>query len=250
MNYKIILEMGLIMMENKEKLKRAIEQDINPKNYYKKIKCKIEKGEKQNLKKYIWKWSLVPICLVIVISGVLFLNYQNSHIIILKNKPYIDKENNIILNINEVRENKVSQRLIDAEVKTVTNHDVNFPLPYKNETVDLPKDLDTTYKYILYFRENTKSKEYNIVGNYEIAYTNDNNRSIHVKYSKEHKPVRDYYFDEEGSTTTIINGIELKIYKFEDIYFTEFIFNDYSYDIETFKITEQELSLFLLSILK
>ena len=46
------------------------------------------------------------------------------------------------------------------------------------------------------------------------------------------------------------NGVELKIYKYEDIYFTEFKFNDYYFDIETSKITEQELSDFLLSIMK
>ena len=54
----------------------------------------------------------------------------------------------------------------------------------------------------------------------------------------------------EGSKTTTINGVELKIYKYEDIYFTEFKFNDYYFDIETSKITEQELSDFLLSIMK
>ncbi len=134
-------------------------------------------------------------------------------------------------------------------MKVVTNNDVNFPIPYKNGIV-IPKDLDITYKYIFYFRENKESKEYNILGNYEIIYDNGDDRSIKISYSKDNKPVRDYYFSEEGSKVTTINGIELKIYKFENIYFTEFKFNDYNFDIETSKITEQELSIFLLSILK
>lgn len=237
-------------MTNKEKLKRAIEHDINPKDYYNKIINQIEKGEKRNMKKRIWKWSLVPICMVVVISGVLFLNYRNDNKTILKNKPYVDETNNVTLNINEIKSNKVGMPLIDADVKVVTNNDVNFPLPYKNGLVNIPKDLDKTDKYIFYFRENKESKDYNILGNYEIIYSNDNDRSINVKYSKDNKPVRDYYFSEDGSKTTTINGVELKIYKFENIYFTEFKFNDYNFDIETSNITEQELSTFLLSILK
>lgn len=237
-------------MTNKEKLKIAIEHDINPKGYYNEIINQIEKGEKRNMKKSILKWSLVPICMVVVISGILFLNYQNDSKTILKNKPYVDEANNVTLNINEINSNKVGMPKLDADVKVVTNNDVNFPLPYKNGLVNIPKDLDKTDKYIFYFRENKESKDYNILGNYEIIYSNDNDRSINVKYSKDNKPVRDYHFDDEGSKTTIINGINLKIYKFEKIYFTEFKFNDYNFDIETSNITEQELSTFLLSILK
>lgn len=241
--------MGVSIMTNKEKLKRAIKHDINPKDYYNKIIDKIEKGEKRNMKKSIWKWSLVPICMVVVISGVLFSNYRNDNKTILKNKLYFDKTNNVILNINEIDSNKIGMLKLDADVNVVTNNDVNFPLPYKNGVVNIPKDLDKTDMYIFYFRENKESKDYNILGNYEIIYSNDNNRFINVKYSKDNKPARDYHFDDEGSKTTIINGINLKIYKFENIYFTEFKFNDYNFDIETINITEKELTDLLLSII-
>ncbi len=236
-------------MTNKENLKNAIEEDINPKNYYNEIIKKIEKGA--NMKKYnMWKWAIVPVCLVVVISSVLFLNSQNNNKIILKNKPSDDKKNNVTLNINEITHNKVGTYKIDANVKVVANNDVNFPLPYKNGIVDIPKDLDKTYKYIFYFRENKESKEYNILGNYEIIYDNGNDKSIKVSYSKNHKPVRDYYFSEDGSKTTTINGIELKIYKFENIYFTEFNYNGYNFDIETQNVSEEELSNLLVSIIK
>lgn len=236
-------------MTNKEKLKKAIEQDINPKSYYNEIIKRIEKGEEMK-NSTIWKWSLVPICLVIIIGGILFLNYKNDSKPILKNKPYKDKGNNITLNINDITNNKVGMPLIDADVKVVTNNDVNFPLPYKNGLVDIPKDLDKTSKYIFYFRENKESEEYNTLGYYEIIYDNSNDRSIKVSYCKNGKPVRDYYFSDEESKITIINGIELKIYKYRNIFFTEFEYNDYNFDIETSEITEQELSTFLSSILK
>ncbi len=236
-------------MTNKEKIKKAIEMDINSQNYYNEIIKKIEKGAKMK-KNNLWKWSLIPICIVVIISGVLFLNYQNDKKNILKNKPYIDEKNNVTLNINEITNNKEATYKIDADVKVVPNNDVNFPLPYKNGIVDIPKDIDKTYKYIFYFRENKESKEYNILGNYEIIYENGIDRSIKVSYSKDNKPVRDYYFSEEGSKTTTINGVELKIYKFENVYFTEFKFNDYNFDIETNNISEEELSNLLISIIK
>lgn len=234
-------------MTNKEKIKNAIAQDINPKNYYNNIIKQIEKGEKMK-KQNIWKWSLIPVCLVIFISGFFIINNENKKI--LTNKPYVDKENNITLNINEINSNKVGMPRLDADVKIANSNDVNFPVPYINGIVNIPKDLDKTNMYIFYVKENKESKEYNILNNYEIIYSNDNDRSINVKYSKEHKPLRDYYFSEEKSVTTTINGVDLKIYKFESIYFTEFRFNDYNFDIETSNITEQELSTFLLSILK
>ncbi len=198
----------------------------------------------------MWKWSFIPICLVVVLSGILLLNYQNDNKTILKNEPYIDEKNNVTLNINEITNNKAETYKIDADVKVVTNNGVNFPLPYKNGMVDIPQDLDKTYKHIYYFRENKESKEYDILGNYEIIYDNGNDKSIKVSYSKDNKPARDYYFSEEGSKTTIISGIELKIYKFENTYFTEFKFNDYNFDIETNNISEEELSNLLVSIIK
>lgn len=234
-------------MTNKEKIKNAIAQDINPKNYYNNIIKQIEKGEKMK-KQNIWKWSLIPVCLVIFISGFFIINNENKKI--LTNKPYVDKENNITLNINEIDNNKFGMPRLNADVKIATSNDINFPVPYTNGIVNIPKDLDKTNMYIFYVKENKESKEYNILSNYEIIYSNDNDRSINVKYSKEHKPLRDYYFSEEKSVTTTINGVDLKIYKFESIYFTEFRFNDYNFDIETSNITEQELSTFLLSILK
>ena len=250
MNYKIILEMGATRMTNKEKLNQAIEQDMNWKDCYNEIIRKIEEGAKMTKKNNSWKWSLVPICLVVIISGVLFLNNQNDNKTKLENKPFVEEKNNVTLNINEIQSDQ-SGTFLDAaiDVKTVTANDVNFPLPYEYE-INLPKDLNKTYRSIVYTRENTNSKEYNILNSYSIEYTNDFERTIKVAYSKEYKPIRDYYFSEEGNKSTTINGVELKIYKFEDIYFTEFNYKGYNVDIETSKITEQELSTFLLSIVK
>lgn len=238
-------------MKNKDELKKAIERDINPKDYYNEIVDKIEESEKRNVKSNTWKYSLLPICLAMIIGGTIFLNYRIDKKAASKSNNYTNKIDNVTLNINEVDNKKGKIYRIDADVKVVTNDDDDFPLPYKNGQVNIPKDLDKTDKYIYYFRDKNKDcKDYNILGNYEVIYSNNDYRSINVKYSKDDKPIRDYYFSDEGSKTTKINGIELKIYRYENVYFTEFKFNDYYYDIETSNIDEQELSALLLSILR
>ncbi len=239
-------------MTNKEKLKKAIEQDINPTNNYNEIIKKIEKEDKMKKENNLLKWSLVPICLIVVISGIIFLNYKNDNNDLLENKPYIDKENNITLNINDLA--KVGMTKLDADVKTVSG--VNIPYPFKvNENQNeewfiIPRDLTQTKNYIVYVKKDKDSKEYDTVANYIMLITDGNERSIEVKYSEEQEPLRDYYFSEEDSKITTINNIDLKIYKYENSFYTTFSYNGYYFDIETSNITEQEFSNYLVSILK
>ena len=61
-------------MTNKEKLKSAINKDINTVDYYNKIMGKIKK-QKNNFNLY--KLSFVSIFLFII-SGILYLNLQNK----------------------------------------------------------------------------------------------------------------------------------------------------------------------------
>lgn len=231
-------------MTNKEKIKSVIEQDINPVKYYNEIICKIEENAKYK-KKNLWIWSLAPVCLIVLLCGFMFFGIQSNNVL---NKTFIDEKNNIILNINEIRDNIGAYRL-DADVKIVTSNDnINFPTPYVNELI-IPEDLNKNEKYIFYTRENYDSKDYNILHDYNISYDNGDDRSIKISYSKDFKPLRDYYFSEDESKISVINDIDLKIYKFENIYFTEFKFNGFNFDIETSNVSEQELVNVLLSIL-
>ncbi len=239
-------------MTNKERLKNAIEQDINPANNYNEIIKKIEKERKMKSKNNLLKWSLVPICLIVFISGIIFLNYKNDNDNLLENKPSIDKENNITLNINDM--SKMDMTKLDTDIKTVSG--VNIPYPFKvNDNQDekwfiIPSDLSQTKNYIVYTKKDKDSKEYDVVANYIMLITDNNERNIKVKYSKDKEPIRDYYFSEEDSKITTINGIDLKIYKYGKSFYTIFSYNGYNFDIETSNITEQEFSDYLVSILR
>ena len=106
-------------MSNKEKLNEAIEQDINMKDYYNEIIRKIE-DTKMKKKNNMWKWSLVPICLVII-SGTLLLNYQSDNKIELENQNFVE-EKYLTLNINEIQSNYSNTFQLDIDIKIKINN--------------------------------------------------------------------------------------------------------------------------------
>lgn len=240
-------------MTNKEKLKNAIDKDINTNNYYDKIIEKIERVEKTKHKNNIYKLSFVPICLLTIIVGRLLLLPQNKNDnrgnsennTGMENYPYFDISNDTILNINNL--NNISSKnyeSLDSNIKIETAKSYfNIPYPFKDK-VDIPKDLTDNFIRIVHIKDSKAT------GNYIIEYTNGSDRTISVSYCKDAEPLKNYYFSDEESKITIINGIKLKIYKYKDILITEFKYNDYNFNIETSAITEQELFQFLLSILK
>ena len=242
-------------MSKNKNIKKMFEKEFNAQSMKKTI---LNKEENKMYFRTIFKWSLVPICLMVVISGILLLNfkdnYNNNISTEKKYQLYTGKENNTILNINNVTD--IRSTRLDVDIKTVSG--VNIPYPFKvNEDVNqneeffiIPSDLTQTKNYIVYTKKDKNSKEYNTVANYIMLITDGKERNIEVKYSKEQKPLRDYYFNEKDSKITTINGIDLKIYKYGKSFYTTFSYNGYNFDIETSNITEQEFSNYLVSILK
>lgn len=236
-------------MTNKEKLKRAIEQDINPKDYYKEIIKKIEKEDKVKKEKNLLKWSFVPICLVAIISGVLLINDYNKQLKSDIYKPNIETKDNINLYINDISKMTQGMLRLDADIKT-TSID-SFPYFKEITDIKIPSDFSEQESYEIYIKPDRDSKDYNILQSYEINYSNEkNDRNIKISFSKENKPIRDYHFSEEGSRMSNINNLELKIFKYNELYFTEFNYKGINFDIETSNITEQELTDLLVSIIK
>lgn len=235
-------------MTNKEKLKQAIEQDMNPSDYYREIIAKIEKGEKVKKNSNLWKWSFVPICLVIVISCILLVN-NNKQLKPNIYKPNIETKDNVSLYINDVSNMTQGVLKLDADVK-ITNLE---NILYFKEIADIkiPSDCENQEAHEIYVKSDSDSQEYSLLQSYVVNYSNTkNDRNIRVSFSRENKPIRDYYFSEEGSKISKINNIDLKILKYNESYFTEFNYKGINFDIETSNISEQELSNLLLSIIK
>lgn len=247
-------------MTNKEKLKIAMEQDINTTNNYNEIIKKIEKGTKMKNKNNILKWSLVPICLVTIITGFIVINndtFTLSPEHPSSDKPYVDSENNTVLNINKVDKAGVYSLDLDIDIIQDSNYSM---IPYFEElsNLNVPSDFDNTQYFKIYGKSCDFSKEkdctnasYDKLINYQFLYKNaKNDRNIVISFSEDNKPARDYYFEKEGSKKSSINGVDLVIYQYEEIYFTEFVYKNINFDVETSNITEQELSTLLFSIIE
>ena len=143
---------------NKDKLNKAIDKDINPNDYYNEIVKKIEKGEIMKEKNNIWKLSIIPICLVLIICVSLLSNkFFNKKVLTGSNN---NLDNNI--NINNIDGEGVST--LDIDIKTIEGNYFAIPTPFKeNATIIYPKDLNESKSYIIFTRENKESKEYKTI---------------------------------------------------------------------------------------
>lgn len=236
-------------MTNKEKLKIAIENDINSKDYYNKIINKIEKGEiKMKHKRNMFKWAFVPICLVAVISGILLIN-SNKELKFNVYKPNIENKDNVNIYINDI--SKMTEGLLRLDVDLKFTNIENILYFQEISNIKIPRDFDNQEAFEIYVKPDRDSNEYTTLQSYVFNYSNRNNdRNIRVSFSKENKPIRDYYFSEEGSRISKINNIELKIFKYNGLFFTEFNYKGINFDIETTNINDREFTDLLLSIIK
>lgn len=234
-------------MSNNKNIMNMFEREFDIEIMRQKILDK-EREKNMNLKT-VFKWSVAPICLVAIISGMYLFNKTEE----LKPniyEPNIETKDNVSMYINDVSKMTGGALRNDADVKIINDIDISDFEEIKN--IIIPNDFDNNYEaYALYVKPDRNSDEYNTLHTYVFNYSNTkNDRNIKIAFSKENKPIRDYYFSEEGSKTSKINDIELKIFKFNKLYFTEFNYKGINFDIETANITEQELSDLLLSIIK
>lgn len=233
-------------MPNKEKLNNSINNDFNKVNNYNKIIKKIE-GVNMKDKKIVWKISLIPICLAIILGNILFINYKNDENKSLNSKDsYSDSKEKIEIYINNI--DKLGATLIDADVKVVNEEENSIWISILSNIV-IPEQLEKKESYMLYTRKD-KESPYDILNSYVYNYYNEETlSSVRISFSNKNKPLRDYHFSEEGAKETTINNVKMKIFKYENIYFTEFNYKDYNFDIETTNITQDELINLLKSII-
>ena len=238
-------------MSNKENLKKAMERDFNKDKIYHEIVKKMERGANMNK---VLKYSLVPICFIAVICGIIIFNNNSKE---LQSKPTIDKltlkenENNNEIYVNNF--DKASGALkIDADVKPVSLSELPSKFNYIS-SLDIPKDLKQTEMYSLYFSDDgkeIKNRKYDILHDYVIWYENEEDqRKIKIAFSEIDKPVRDYLLGESENMSKI-NNVDVEISKYKDLYLVTFKYNDLFFDVETNQITIEELVDVLESIIK
>ena len=201
-------------------INKSFNKHINKDENLKIIK---ERMNKRNMK-YL-KYSLIPICLLLVISLYLITN---------NNKPDIFDDTKEIY-INEI--DNMNLTSLDSDIRVENNYMVETYDELLN--IVIPSDLNKMNGSAIFLSDNT-------LNNYIIEYFN-NERRITIAYSKTNSPIRDYFIDD--SKSSIINNTNLIISKYNTMYIVTFKYNDIYFDIETSNIKENELIALLESII-
>jgi len=147
------------------------------------------------------------------------------------------------------------------------------------ENLQLPTDLTELTKWIFYVRppyEDFDSRSeflnspFDIRADYVLWFDNgiefyQNLRQVRISFSEVGPPMRDYFIliDREETVThdglavsvnavptSVINGVELIIYRWEHLFIVQFIFDGLYFDVETSGFSEVELVTLLESILQ
>lgn len=201
-------------------INKSFNKHINKDENLKIIK---ERMNKRNMK-YL-KYSLIPICLLLVISLYLITN---------NNEPDIFDDTKEIY-INEI--DNMNLTTLDSDIRVENNYMVEIYDELLN--IVIPNDLNKISGSAIFLSDNT-------LNNYVIEYFNDEKR-ITIAYSKTNTPIRDYFIDDGKSS--IINNTNLVISKYNTMYIVTFKYNDIYFDIETSNIKENELITLLESII-
>lgn len=248
-------------MNNKENMKKIINNDFNKKDNHQVIISKIE--NKHN-KAYL-EYAIVPIILVIVISFVLFNSINNNQIKSYKDDS-VNTKNINTTSINDGEDydglnNNYSASIIVNELKEYKNkqcnsnnylNNINIPYFEVLKNIIIPDDFDILAEGKgVCISKNNKDKDYGKINNYELWYRNSKNkRNIIIALSDKNIPYRDFVIDRKNSNKTIINGVEVEIYKYKNTYVSIFSYKGYNFDIESCDIIEEEYIGLLYSLIK
>ena len=202
-------------------INKSFNKYINKDENLKKIKERMNKKDMKYL-----KYSLIPICLILIIS--LFL-------IIYNNKPDIF-DDTIEIYINEL--DNMNLTSLDSNIRVENNYMVETYDELLN--IVIPDDLNKMNGSAIFLSDGT-------LNNYIVEYFNGDRR-ITIAYSESNTPIRDYFIDDGKSS--IIKNTNLVISKYNTMYIVTFKYNDIYFDIETSNIEENELIDLLESIIK
>lgn len=172
------------------------------------------------------KYGLVPCVIILgILIGVIVIYNRED-------KKTFFEESDII--INQVTSYK--EITSDLDVKIVSSIcDCIYDDYFEYE---LPDDLRLNQDYGVLVKD--ASLEYNIVHDYVFEFIGNNDRWVHITYSMIEEPLKDYFITSD-SNVSIIDGVEVLLYQYEEQYIVDFKYNDMYYEIEANHVTLEEL---------
>lgn len=230
-------------MTNRDKLNKVITNDFDINYNYTSIRKKMEIGNKMNK---IFKYSLVPMAIVIAITSVFLLNKKS----ITNNVLDSNVKNNDVIIVNNIDNNFDNAKLdIDGRSEDITSDDLYKIYPLLKDIV-VPNDYNIN-RIIKCYLFNDDTGKYDKLYGYTIIYSGGNNKYIDIFILIDTtKRLRCFSIDTDEMKSSIINGNSIKIMGEDKNYYAIFSYNNINFDIETAGISEEDVIQLLKSIIK
>ncbi len=248
-------------MTNRENMKKVIKNDFDKANNYKKI----VEGMNEKRIRFNYKYATIPITVIIIFILIIGISTKNNKVKRFKkfggddwsdgintttssNTNHIDTSDSdsSSIEINEIND------IIKNRGNTKIVNNVNIPYLEILINLEIPNDFDNKEDYrAVYIKNDTKSlKEDYILNNYEFHYKNTKNeREIVASFSKDFTPISNYNFG-VNNKSSLVNGINVLLYKYEKTYIAKFQYMKYNFLVEGKNITQEEFMNFVSSIIK
>lgn len=202
---------------------------------------------RKNSKLYL---IIVAFLILVAIGGVLFCKSRNQ-------SKKSEKTRELI--VNEIKKESLTKLDADIKVEEIIVSVKDGKIENLEELNDYPfyKDLEIADKCeklqlsSIFVKSDQNVSEYNKLNNYVLSCGNiENEKSAKIAFSKEEKPIRDYFISSENNKKSTINGVDLEVYQIGTSYMVIFKYDGINFDIETINFTETELISLLKSIIK
>lgn len=212
-------------MPKSKNFKEKFDKEFNIENMHEKILFQI-RSEKQVKKRYPY----LAFASFLIIFGSIVLLPPVTQKLQNNNKIYINEISDLSTisvtlssNYNIEEEKITAQRTVDDDII---------------EKVKLPSDLTLNDRYNVYLKNNLNDNE-DILHD-EVLYYSSKERTAKISYSSVSKPLQNYNLSEDALISKI-NNTAVKIYTYEDLYLSNFVYNQVYYFIETKNFSKNEL---------
>ena len=193
----------------------------------------------------VWvRWTAIAACLCLIAAAIIIpkLTQSNNKNILLVNE--IDWIPNVDMDVRYTRYPNPS----DAECGDVLKQFATaIGLNYNDFAAKIPDAFKNKSFYSVDVPVDAARTEY-IPHDYVFEYQTENGREVTIAICSKSKPLRDIVFM-CNPTPSIINGVSIVIFRYNDNFLVRFSWETVNYDIETNGITLEELEHLLVGIL-
>ena len=234
-------------MTNKENMKKVIMDDFYKNKNHNNIIKLIEENKKD--KKY-YKYVIVPACLVLllIIGFVLTNNNTNNR---FQKSINNDSDSDSLIRDNNIQINYLKQFNNDDNKYQVFNY---FNVPYYEILSGLliPDDFDNKdYYQAVGIPAEVGDDDFGKINNYEYwCFNTTNNRRIIIAYSDKNIPLRNKDINIKNQKSSSINGLDIQIYNYKNIFISKFNYGGFNFSIESRDISQDEFISLIESIIK